>query len=118
MHKLIGLCGSELQHAREMWDGMTTSDLVAHIIEYADWCLCHDKFDLKDKGVTHEWLAGHVSLVISKIQLKAHLASLVQELPEASATRIELLRVFDYVRGSGQEREAARDHDPGNDAEM
>ena len=106
MNRLITLCSQEVDRAKAMWDDTTTSDLVIHVLEYASWCVSHAKYDLEDRGITVEWLdksrdgtPGHVYLLLAKLQLKTHLASLVAELPSGSSTRADLLKVFEYFRG-------------------
>jgi len=106
MTRLITICSQEIDRAAQMWDEQTVSDLVAQVLAYASWCVDHDKYELREKGITVEWLdkardgtAGHAYLVLAKLQLKAHLESLVKELPPGSATRTDILKVFAFFNG-------------------
>ena len=77
LSRLITICSQEHDRAQEMWDDTTTNDLVSHFLDYADWCIFHDKYDLKEQGIIVGWLdkardgtPGHVCLLFAKLQLK------------------------------------------------
>ena len=106
MNRLITICAQEIDRAQEMWENETTGDLVAQFLDYADWCIFHDKHDIKEQTVTVGFIdkakdgtLGQASLLLAKLQLTAHLKSLVGELPLGSSTRAEILKVFDHFRG-------------------
>ena len=121
VNRLVSICDQEVSRSKEMWESVSTSELVILFLDYLQWCLRHDKYNLHTSKVTVEWMdktkdgtLGHCFLLFAKLQIKAHLISLVKEIPGESETRAELLRVFANFDGySVFQRTFERDDDGG-----
>ena len=86
-----------------MWNGLTASDLVAHVIDYIMWALGHEEIQVEK--VTQEWLdrgrdgtPGAVSRVLAKLQLANHCEALVAELPDGTKAKTDLPTIMEPYR--------------------
>jgi hypothetical protein len=103
LNRLLQICSKEAESASQMWNGLTASDLVAHVIDYIMWALGHEELQV-DK-ITQEWLdkgrdgtPGAVIRVLAKLQLANHCEALVAELPDGTKAKTDLPTIMEPYR--------------------
>ncbi len=98
--RLLQICGKEVDTAPQIWSA-TCSFLVTQVLTYITWALEHDQ--VSPAGITVEWLdksrsgsVGACLRTLAKCQLVSHVTSMVEQLPEESKARTEMLDIMKH----------------------
>ena len=117
LNRLLQLCCKEAEGASQMWNGLTASDLVSHVLEHITWALEND--EVQTSSITQEWLdkarngtPGCVARVLAKLQLVANCEGLVAELPATSKTKATLECVLKHFVSYGSYNKAFATRSP------
>ncbi|MCP4245200.1 MAG: hypothetical protein GY772_32085 [bacterium] len=98
--RLLQICSKQADSAAQIWSG-PCSFLVTQVLLDITWALEHEQVSVG--GITVEWLdksrpgsVGACLRTLAKCQLVRHVTSMVEELPEESKARTEMLDIMKH----------------------